>query len=352
MSKIAVFTDVHVGARSASSIFCEHQIKFFTEQFIPYLEDHGITEIICCGDLFDVRKMTNHSILHEWKTRVFDLLRPYKFHLILGNHDVSFRNSLEVNSPSLFLNEYENIIIYDEPTEVILDETRVVFSPWICAQNETATLDLLKSTKAKIVFGHFEIAGFEMHRGQVATDGLSTSLFNKFDSVFSGHFHHRSTDGIINYIGNPYDLTWADYGDVRGFCVFDTSTLEHEFIDNPNKVHTKFYYCDESWRGANYIDGFDLTGLENTHVKVIVVNKSDLGQFDTFLNRLYNLKLADLKIVEDYEEMEAVFVDDDKIDLQDTISLIESYINSIEIDGSKEKLNALVKGMYLEAMQL
>ena len=349
--KIALVTDIHIGARSASLLFAKHQIKFFKEVFIPKLIEENITTIICMGDVFDTRKFTNHAILHEWKREVFDSLAQFDIHLILGNHDISFRNSLDVNSPNLFLNEYTNIAIYKEATEVIFDGVTVVLSPWICAQNEKQTYELFGRTNAKTVFGHFEISGFDMHRGQTSHDGLPTSIFEKFDSVYSGHFHHRSNRGNINYIGNPYDLNWSDYNDPRGFCIFDTSTLEHEFIDNPNSVHVKFYYND-TVGGNEYYKGFDLENIENTFVKVIVVKKNDLYQFDQFINRLYNIRLADLKIIEDFDELQSSVVSDEHIDLEDTLTLVDTYINSIEIDGDKEKLKHIMKSLYLEASRL
>ena len=349
--KIAVVTDLHLGARSDSLLFCKHQIRFFKEVFIPKLIEENIKTIICMGDGFDRRKFTNHAILHEWKRDVFDELSDYDFHWILGNHDISYRNSLKVNSPELFLNEYANITVYKEPTEVVFDDLPVVFSPWICAENEKQTIELLQSTKSKVVFGHFEISGFEMHRGQTSHDGLKENLFERFHAVYSGHFHHRSTRGNIHYIGNPYDLNWADYNDPRGFCIFDTSTLEHEFVDNPNSVHVKFYYNDKN-ASNDYFRGFDMVNLENTFVKVIVVNKSDLYQFDQFINRLYNIRLADLKIIEEFDELQASEVSDEKIDLEDTLTLVDTYINSIEIDGDKEKLKHIMKSLYLEASRL
>lgn len=132
---------------------------------------------------------------------------------------------------------------------------------------------------------------------------------------------------------------------------FDTSTLEFEYIDNPNTVHVKFYYDDKN-KGADYYKGFDLDGVGDCFVKVVVVNKTDLYQFDQFLNRLYNIKLADLKIIEEFDDLEANQVSDEKIDLEDTMSLMDSYIDSIEIDGSKDKLKSLMKGLYLEATRL
>ena len=92
--------------------------------------------------------------------------------------------------------------------------------------------------------GHFEIAGFAMYRGMESHEGLSKDLFKQFDMVFSGHYHHRSNDGHIYYLGNPYELTWQDFNDPRGFHLFDLQTRELEFIGNPYTMFERVEYDD------------------------------------------------------------------------------------------------------------
>src|SRR5580704_5434111 len=87
-----------------------------------------------------------------------------------------------------------------------------------------------------------------MYRGQVmGEDGMSPALFDKFDVVASGHFHHKSTKGNINYLGSHGEFTWSDYNDERGFHIFDTETRELEFIPNPYRMFEKVHYSDDGW---------------------------------------------------------------------------------------------------------
>ena len=117
--------------------------------------------------------------------------------------------------------------------------------PWICAENYDESMLELKNNSAALCMGHFEIAGFTMHRGMTSDGGLSREIFRKFDMVFSGHFHHRSTSDNISYLGNPYELTWQDYNDTRGFHLFDLSTRTLEFIPNPNVMFHRIVYDDK-----------------------------------------------------------------------------------------------------------
>ncbi|BCU99219.1 MAG: hypothetical protein CM15mV26_0460 [uncultured marine virus] len=54
--------------------------------------------------------------------------------------------------------------------------------------------------------GHLETNGFRAHRGPLWKMGC-LDIFDKFDRVFSGHYHTRSDNGKIFYLGNPYECS-------------------------------------------------------------------------------------------------------------------------------------------------
>ena len=351
--KVGLVTDLHIGVRNASLTVADYQLRFFETVFFPYLKKHKIKTIICNGDLFDTRKYTNHQVLDMWFNRFFDYMEREKitFHLILGNHDLALRNTVEISSPKLFLSGYKNVILYETPTDVEIGGSTFLFLPWLCASNYTSSMQRVENSNNSVVFAHLELADFEMHRGQMQHEGMDRKLFRKFQSVISGHYHHRSSDGNVNYLGTPYELTWIDYGDPKGFHTFDTKTYDLEFHKSPLTMFHKIYYNDKD-KGDDYWKTLKVDGLEQTYVKVVVENKTDAYQFDRLLTWLYDINLADLKIVEDFGDLDAANVDDEDLELEDTMTLTESYIDALDINEDKEKLKSIMKSLYVEALSV
>jgi DNA repair exonuclease SbcCD nuclease subunit len=236
-TKVAIITDQHFGARNDSPHFLDYYEKFYRDTFFPTLDSNGINTVLILGDTFDRRKYVNFYSLKRTKEMFFDELakRNIQVHMLAGNHDTYFKNTNEVNSVDLLLKEYNNINVIDKPTTIWLKEKHpICMMPWICPDNHDDSMFVLSDTDANICMGHFEIAGFAMHRGMPSQEGLNRGIFKKFDIVFSGHYHHRSNQDNIRYLGNPYELTWQDYNDPRGFHLFDLNSLDLEFIENPN----------------------------------------------------------------------------------------------------------------------
>jgi DNA repair exonuclease SbcCD nuclease subunit len=326
--KVAIITDTHWGARNDSLAFIQFFEKFYTNVFIPKLIEEKIDTVLMLGDTFDRRKYTNHVSLHHAKKIYFDPLQKMgiKIHMIVGNHDTAYKNTNDVNSPSLLLTEYDNISVINDPVTIDLNGTQICMMPWICADNYQQSLDEMKNTKADLCMGHFEISGFAMYRGHESQDGLSKEIFNKFDMVFSGHYHHRSDDGHIYYLGNPYELTWQDYNDTRGFHLFDLSDRSLEFVPNPYTMFARIEYNDKDQEPVD----LNSLQLKDCYLKLIVVNKTDYYKFDKFIQKLYTKGCIDIKIIEDMSEFSEGEVADD-INLEDTISVLTNYIDSVEI---------------------
>ena len=344
--KIALITDTHFGARSDNLVFDNYFRDFYTNVFFPTLEKNKITSIIHLGDIFDRRKYINFNTLKNCKEYFFDELerRNIDMHLMVGNHDTFFKNTNAVNSPNLLLDSYDNIKCYSEPYELKIENSSILLMPWICSENYTSCMDIIKNTDTKVLFGHLEISGFTMHRGMECESGFDPKLFEKFNQVLSGHFHHRSTKGNITYLGNPYELTWNDYDDPRGFHVYDTKTLELEFIENPYRMFHKIIY-DEN----NDTKSMSINHLKERMIKLVVANKTDFSEFDSFIDRLYTINPLELKIIEDFSEFEAEAIDEENLNLEDTVTLLNQYVDSIETDIDKERLKTILKTLYVEA---
>lgn len=344
--KIALCTDTHFGARSDAIVYDKFFEKFYSEVFFPTIDERGIDTVIHLGDVFDRRKYINYATLRSCKRYFFDQLeeRGITCHILAGNHDTFYKNTNEINSPDILLGEYSNIVTYSSPCIKRIGDRDILLMPWICSENYEESMKLLKEQATPVCFGHFEIAGAIMHKGHVNEDGLDSKIFKGYDLVCSGHFHHRSTIDNIRYLGNPYELTWVDYADTRGFHVFDSTTLELEFIENPFTIFEKIYY-DDAKNDYSKVNGSDYT---DKNVKVIVVNKTDYYKFDKFIDKLYAANPIELKIVEDFSEFESQVADED-VNIEDTMSLLASYVDAIETSVDKDKLKSMLKSLYVEA---
>lgn len=347
--KVAIITDQHFGARNDSITFLDFYQKFYDNIFFPKIEEEGITTVLILGDTFDRRKYVNFYALDRAKKMFFDRLRENNItvHMLAGNHDTYYKNTNDVNSPDLLLREYENIHVIDDPQTIYVGGNAICMMPWICAENYTESMDQLKQTQAQLCMGHFEISGFAMYRGMESHDGLDRNVFEKFDMVFSGHYHTRSSDGQIFYLGNPYELTWQDYNDQRGFHLFDLDKRELEFVPNTYTIFEKVYYDDEE----KDMDEYDISQCSEKFVKVVVVKKTDYYKFDKFMGKLYNCGAFEIKIIEDFSEFEQGEVSSE-INLEDTLDVLSDYIDSVETDMSKEKLKTLMRSLYTEAINM
>ena len=350
--KVAVITDTHWGARNDSQAFMDYFRKFYEEIFFPTLQEQGIDTIIHMGDVVDRRKFINWKTVYQMREMFFDVCyeRNINLHLVTGNHDTYFRNTNQVNSLSgLRLADKENFTIYEKSTEIELDGTKIFIQPWICDENKEESLKAIEETNSQLLFGHLEVRGFEMHLGQYSQTGVDASMFKKFDMAFSGHFHHKSDNGNIYYLGNPYQITWSDYKDSRGFHIFDTKTRELEFVLNPFEMFHKIHYDDEKMT-LESIQNDDYSIYKNCYVKLIIMNKKNPFWFDTLMDKLYAADVADISIAENFDQ--DLDIEDDMInEAEDTLTILSKYVNSLNIDN-KEELDNLLISLYNESLTM
>ena len=345
MTKVALVSDTHFGARSDSIPIDNFIRKFYEEYFWPEIDKQGIRTIIHLGDCFDRRKYINFNTLNSCRDYFFDQAKKRNINIVMivGNHDTFFKNTNDVNSPHLLLQDYDNVVAYSDPVDYFIGGASILLMPWICTDNYFKCMEAIKHTSSPVMFGHLEIAGFQMYKGHENDEGFDPKIFNKFDLVCSGHFHHRSSKDNIVYLGNPYELTWADYDDPRGFHIYDTNTYELEFKENPFNIFSKLYYDDTKDNGYRKGD------FENKYLKLIVVNKTDFYKFDQFVESIYKANPLELKIIEDMSEFEAEIVGDDEMDLEDTVTLLSQYVDNLDTDADKDRIKTLMKTLYIEA---
>ena len=349
--KIALITDTHWGVRNDNIAFMDNSKKFLDEIFFPYIKDNGINTVVHLGDLVDRRKYININTARRLRE---DFLEPLSHmcdvYMIAGNHDTYFKNTNSVNALREIVAQAYPFKIYDTfPKEVEFDNTTVLLTPWICDDNRKQTLEKFKSTPAQIIMGHLELAGFEMYRGSMVSHGDDRSLFDRFDLVLSGHYHHRSSDGTIHYLGAHAEFTWSDFDDPRGFHILDTETRELTFIQNPYKMFAKVWYDDMA--SSSGPEDTDYSHLKDKIVKVIVTNKNNPYLFDTFINHLDSLGLIEIQIVEDHHNLNLEDDADIVNEAESTMQIFKKYIDQFDEEKiDKVKLEKTINELYQEAL--
>jgi len=345
--KIAIITDQHFGARKSSKIFHDYFLKFYQNIFFPILKERKIDTIIDMGDTFDNRKSIDFSTLYWARENYYDRLEKMncKVYTIVGNHTAYYKNSNEVNAVDGLLRQYDNVIPISRPTEICIGGMNSLVLPWICSDNEEETFNLIQETKAKVVFGHLELNGFSAYPGHIMTDGLSAEKFEKFDRVFTGHYHTKSDNEKVFYLGNPYQMFWSDVDDTRGFHIFDTDTYELEYFKNPYNIFERIYYEDSDIKEINS------SNIKDKIVKIIVRKKTNQLDFDKFLDKIVKSSPLDLKVVE-IVDVDDENVDCEEISAEDTLSILDKYVEEAEFGLDKIIIKKLLRDVYKEALEL
>ena len=341
--KIAIITDQHLDGRKGNLAFWNYFQKFYDEIFFPTLEKEGIKVVFDLGDTFDNRKSMDFNTFHRVRENYFERLRPYHVHMLLGNHCTYYKNTNRINSPELLLDQYQNIKIYSEPTEILMGKKVFLMLPWINKENQEDVFRRLETSEADICCGHLELNGFEVTPGMKMDHGMDPKLFHRFKRVWSGHYHHKSKNGNIQYLGNPYQMFWNDYKDTRGFHIYDTESDRLKYIKNPFEIFDKLFYDDTR---VDY-NKQDVSDYKDKFIKIVIENKRDYQMFETLVDRLYNVGVHDVKVIENLLSEDCK--EDIEISAKDTMTLLNDYIDEVEMTVDKSDLKNLMRSLYIES---
>ena len=350
--RICILGDTHFGVRNDSKTFHAFYEKFYNEVFFPELGRRGIRTIIQLGDLFDRRKYINFISLAESRRYFFDkcVEQGITVHALIGNHDIFWKESLDVNSPDLLLRDYHNIVLWQKPGTLEIDGIKIDMIPWMCKSNEEEIYEFVKNSSSPLCMGHFELNGFYLSKGVQSHDGIDYKFLSNYNQVYSGHYHTRSSKDNVIYVGTPYELFWSDYKDQKVFGVLDTETMRYDTVSNPLRMFHKINY-DDAILKIEELSEYDFAPYENAYVKIIVVNKQNPYLFDKLLEEIYKVGPADVTIVEDFIELNEESSEDIVNQAEDTMTILSKFIDGQSLNISDtNKLKTLMRELYVEAL--
>lgn len=349
---IALLGDIHIGARNDNLAFHNAFAKFYDKVFFSYLNEHNIRHVIQLGDIFDRRKYINFDTLHQSRQYFFERLnKDYTSWMLVGNHDTYYKNTNVVNSPSMLLQNYHNITVVNTPTHVDFESVKFLMVPWICDENREKVYEVLERSTANVVVGHFEFDGFEMYRGIPHHGTIQSNIVKNFEMVLSGHFHHRSTSGNVTYVGTPYEMSWSDYDDPKGFHVYNTDTRQLTFIENPYRMFYKIHYDDEGKQIPEVLN-IPFEKYSNAYVKVIVRNKTNPYCFDMLIDKLEKAGVLGVQVVDDHFHMDSTNDSDIVSEAEDTRKILLQYAGQVGNIVDKKQLEDLMVSLYEEALSV
>lgn len=342
--KVALLGDTHLGYGKSSDVFHSHFRKFF-DFFFKTLEEQEIKTIFQTGDLYDIRKEVQFTTLYYSREYFFSKLEEHEIlmYCIAGNHDAVYKNTNIINSVSLL--KTDNMVVVDVyPKTISIDGKTIDLYPWINQENKDVSLELARDSTSNYAIGHFEFDKFPMYPGSMANSGMNHSIFENYERVFSGHYHTISEKGNVHYLGTPYEMTWGDCDDPKGFYIMETDTGATEFIRNPYTLFEKISYTDAI--------KYDFPRVSDKYIKLVVADKKDQKKFDKFVDNINLNNPIDLKIIESsITESVADAVENTAI-VVSTQNMIEGVVDSIDTNLDKEKLKQYVVSTYAEAISL
>ena len=345
--KILFLGDLHLGARNGNPNFLRMMDDYFKEELFPYILNNNIDVVVQLGDILDKRRNIDFTISNYLVNTFFKFFTENKVTLYstLGNHDVYYRQSIQLDGPSQFASG-DYIHIVKDCRVITFDKTKIAMTPWICDENKEEVTKWIVENKNRntILCGHFELAGFPIQKGYISDKGsIETDKMKGYKCVLSGHYHSPSEKDKITYVGTPYELTWSDYGDEKKFLVYDTVEKVFETVYTKKKMFHKIVYKDDILQTINY------DTYKNSYVKVVLTDDYNEGKLNVFLSMLdekahpYSIQTIDIR-----EQKETLM---EEISADDVDNPIEIMMNTITLKVDDEEMCQLVKNLTYEIYQ-
>lgn len=323
-NKLAAFTDIHYGNKHNSSIF-NNDCNEFIDWFISNSTD--CDTCIFLGDFHHHRAELNIPTLNHSINAVKKLSQAFdKVFMIVGNHDLYYREKRELNSFP-YANLFDNVQIIEDI--YITDE--IAFIPWLVGEEWKK----VSGISSKYVFGHFEIPHFRLNSYVVMPDNgeLNATHLTAPDYVFSGHFHKRQVKGNIHYLGSPFAHNFADvWDDDRGMMKLEwDGTPEYINFDGPRYRTTSL---------SKLIDSADEILNEKTYCKAIIdldISYEEASFIKETMMNTYNLREISL-VPSKKESFDFDQANDENVEIETVDTIVHTSLDMVESNTIDKKV--------------
>jgi len=322
--KFLLTSDLHI----KNGIFVDIALDYL-EHLREYIEENNIDYLFILGDVFEKStRIHNEAFVPIFKS-LHKLSGVIPLYFILGNHDIystnrqdsiieTFRPFGTVISGGKYGRNFESI-----------DTTEWLGIDFIPYTKDVNVLGLEKS-KNKILMTHLAIADFKFDNNYHVKETIAfkPELFSEYKYVFTGHFHNHQSKHNIVYIGSPYQISFGEEGQKKGFVVFDSLKEDWEFVEY-NSAPEHITISVEDVKKLDEID------FKNKFVKLKIKRK-----VDEFIKLKYILyERGAISIVLDFQVEDIEIDSTSKVDMSSSLEhIIREYIKGIadkNIDNKK-----------------
>lgn len=225
--KYILFTDIHFGNKGNSDEF-NQQCLDFLDFVYEKTKNMDINGTIFCGDWFHNRNAINVKTLKYGIEGIYKLgvIGKGNSYMILGNHDLYYRDRRDVSS--IFIPEGDiGVEIIEEP--IMIDN--LLLCPWLIEEENLSSI--IQEYKPEYVFCHPEIPSFSLNKLTKKDGEYNPINYEGPKRICCGHFHLRQEKNNITYIGNCFSHDFSDVNDWhnKGFAILDTENNDIQYFE-------------------------------------------------------------------------------------------------------------------------
>lgn len=244
IDQIYLVGDLHLGIKNNSIIWSEIQEDFILRIFPKQLAENGHSSknsiLILEGDIFHSRQSIDVRLFNR-SIEIFSILSSMfkTVYIILGNHDVYYRDNNQINSVTIFSKLFKNIKVFDSHQYLTInDRFNFLLLPWIESAEKLTEIIKLHAGRCQYIVCHADIQGASLNSYSKLEKGIDPKVLRDYKKIYSGHIHIRQeikkAGANVSYTGTPYSMDKGDINNQKGFEILQLADdlIIDKFIPN------------------------------------------------------------------------------------------------------------------------